>query len=426
MLFYVLIAFIALNVFTQEGVMAQECIDMNPLLFYRGPNLSWAVDHAVPTAPRQEVESRSSSGAYSRYRERQQVSVASAFRADDSQPPVTRGAIRTSRTLSVALEARAEDIQPVARSIRVKTTSRSAATSPIAMELEEESPILKRGRAAAERMQRQQEERLHQRYASMLPKTAYPGSVLSYMQELNSRQCGGVTCSMIICSIEDFPWLGIRDIPSIGGKGLFAKVPIRKDQVVSDYRGLFIIHDELLDMRMDPADEILVGDYKVEYNAGLVPPSGPNMLVSPSDAYRLSRLMFLGSEDHYPSSGDDANAPPGANALLQLLYIAYRDAYEMGNPVVLVLKSNGQTARFLRRKRPRTALVVVLGSIIGAVERKRYGNCIVYEDTGNGYQFVVEQTEERAADYNVATVRCSQAHVFLNPGGIDVGKAKRK
>ncbi|KAK5979349.1 hypothetical protein GCK32_021746 [Trichostrongylus colubriformis] len=32
MLFYVLIAFIALNVFTREGVMAQTCQDMIPSL----------------------------------------------------------------------------------------------------------------------------------------------------------------------------------------------------------------------------------------------------------------------------------------------------------------------------------------------------------------------------------------------------------
>ncbi|KAK5982077.1 hypothetical protein GCK32_000830, partial [Trichostrongylus colubriformis] len=99
------------------------------------------------------------------------------------------------------------------------------------------------------------------------------------MQELNSRQYDGglgyyqteyerqcFNLRRLAQPIQDFPWLEIRDIPSIGGRGLFAKVPILKDQVVSDYRGLFITHDERLNMRMDPADETLVGDYEVEYN----------------------------------------------------------------------------------------------------------------------------------------------------------------
>ncbi|KAK6736945.1 hypothetical protein RB195_019565 [Necator americanus] len=38
--------------------------------------------------------------------------------------------------------------------------------------------------------------------------------------------------------IQDFPWVEIREIPSIGGRGVFAKVPIPKDSVVCDYRGL--------------------------------------------------------------------------------------------------------------------------------------------------------------------------------------------
>ena len=59
------------------------------------------------------------------------------------------------------------------------------------MEEEGQSAILERGRAAAERIQRQHEERLRQRYASVLPEIAYYDNMLSYMQELNSRQYDG-------------------------------------------------------------------------------------------------------------------------------------------------------------------------------------------------------------------------------------------
>ncbi|KAK5977677.1 hypothetical protein GCK32_008312, partial [Trichostrongylus colubriformis] len=455
--------------------------------------LSWAESvmgrrsRAVPTASRQGVESSSessdeslyddvvsdyeidpsavgepsqiagfgSSEVRSRRREKQPAPVAVASRAENIQPPVARGAktiwrapaVPSEATAENPSEATAEDIQLVARDIRATTTSSLAMTSPIVMEIEGESTMLERAASAL---------RLH-----VTGNGQYDGG-LGYYQTEYERQCFNLR--RLAQPIQDFPWLEIRDIPSISGRGLFAKVPMRKDQVVSDYRGLFITHDERLNMRMDPADETLVGDYEVEYNessaqlripvmipprievipsddsscsqqmaishriaiqraidvrnlitsrnvfyslnvktrvAGLVPPSGSNMLVSPSDAYRHSRLMFLGSEDHYPISGNDANAPPKANALLQLLCIAYRDAYEMGNPVVLVLKSDGQAARFLRRKRSRTTFVVLLGSMIGAVERKRYGNCIVYEDTGNGCQFVVEQTKERAAEQSM-------------------------
>ncbi|KAK5980609.1 hypothetical protein GCK32_003582 [Trichostrongylus colubriformis] len=616
---------------------------------------------AVPTAPRQDVESSSESsdeslydvivgdreidtsttmeprqiaggsGTHSGGRVEQQAPVAVEARAEQSQSvAVSRGATTTSRlTMSSprAMEFGAEDSQSVTVGLGATTTSRlamtspigmelgaedsqtvtvgqgattrSAVASPVAMELEPESTILEGERAAAERMQRQEEERLHQRYASMLPETADPGNVLSYMQELNSRQYEGglgyyrteyerqcFNLRRLAQPIQDFPWLEIRDIPSIGGKGVFAKVQIQKDQVVSDYRGLFITHDDRMRMSMDPANETLVGDYEVEYNAyftddqgsrrqenysilahhpiykgavtlgrlfnhsskhnnlytykphqqdptdqgrqmqflvlfkasrnikvgeqlmwnygrqysettsvpmpclcqecaprlessaqlhipvmipprievipadddsysqqlrishriaaqqeidvrafitsrnvfyslnvktrvaGLVPPSDSNMFVTTHDAYRHSRLMFLGSEDHYPASREDPSIPPGANALLQLLCIAHKDSYEMGNPVVLVLKREEQRTKILRRKRAGSMFVVLLGSMIGAVERKRYGNCILYEETRNGCQFMVEQTEDRAEDESMLQL-FGEARLMYFPSSVD-------
>ncbi|KAK5982469.1 hypothetical protein GCK32_004737 [Trichostrongylus colubriformis] len=444
--------------------------------------------------------------------------------AEDSQSvTVGRGTTTTARlTMSspITMELGAEDSQSV--TVGQGATMRLAMASPVAMELEPESTILERERTAAERMQRQEEERLRQRYASMLPETADPGNVLIYMQELNSRQFEGglgyyrteyerqcFNLRRLAQPIQDFPWLEIRDIPSIGGKGVFAKVQIQKDQVVSDYRGLFITHDDRLRMRMDPANETLVGDYEVEYNgvcaatgydcisacvmvnshstmhtlviessaqlqipvmipprievipedddsysqqlgishriatqqeidvrafitsrnvfyslnvktrvAGLVPPSDPNIFATTYDAYRHSRLMFLGSEDHYPASREDPSIPSGANALLQLLCIAHKDAYEMGNPVVLVLKREEQRTKFLRRKRAGSMFVVLLGSMIGAVERKRYGNCILYEETRNGCQFMVEQTEDRAEDESMLQL-FGEARLMYFPSSVD-------
>ncbi|KAK5982074.1 hypothetical protein GCK32_000827 [Trichostrongylus colubriformis] len=334
-------------------------------------------DYEVPSAVGEPSQIAGSSEARSRYRKREPAPVAVASRAENIQPPVARGAKTISRAPAVPSEATAEDpseataedIQPVARDIRATTTSRLAMTSPIVMEIEGESSMLERTRAAAERMQRQQEERLRQRYASMLPETADPGSVLSYMQELNSRQYDGglgyyqteyerqcFNLRRLAQPIQDFPWLEIRDIPSIGGRGLFAKVPIRKDQVVGEQlmwnygrhysettsvpmpclcqecqpqlessaqlripvmipprievipsddgscsQQMAISHRIAIQRAIDVRNVITSRNVFYSLNvktrvAGLVPPSGPNMLVSPSDAYRHSRLMFLGSE----------------------------------------------------------------------------------------------------------------------------------
>ncbi|KAK5986385.1 hypothetical protein GCK32_000360 [Trichostrongylus colubriformis] len=465
-----------------------------------------------------------------------------------------------------------------------RTTITSEPTTSEAMEQEQEPEhqraVFRRGARSAARLQREQEQTLRDRYAAQIPEIADPARVLSYMQDLNSRQYSGglgyfqseyeqqcFNLRRVAQPIQDFPWLEIRDVPSIGGKGLFAKVAIQKDQVVSDYRGLFVASEDRLKMRMDSVNEKLVGDYEVEYNgyfvseqgvrtqrkysilahdpiykgavtlgrlfnhssrhanlytqtpqhryatdqgqqmqflvlfrakrnidpgeqllwdygkhykdttatpmtclcneckpqlesftdlripvevrprlevvpvdddsysqqmgildriairnkinvravitsrnvflslnaktrvAGLVPRSNANAFAHPFDAYRFSRHMFLGREDDYPALRDRHNIPPAnANALLQLLCVAYKDAYEMGNPVVLVLTRKGQRKWFMRKKKADTTFVVLLGPIIGSVERKRYGNCIIYEDMESRCQVVSEQTEDSATE----------------------------
>ncbi|KAK6049312.1 hypothetical protein COOONC_13182, partial [Cooperia oncophora] len=115
---------------------------------------------------------------------------------------------------------------------------------------------------------------------------------------------------------------------------------------------------------------------------------GSSRLADVGDAYRHSRLMFLGEEDGYPLSEDDGNIPLNANALLQLLCVAHRDAYGKGNPVVLLLKHEEGGARMRRRSVGAVLVVVLLGNLIEAVEKKRYGNCIVYDDVTKDYEVV--------------------------------------
>ncbi|KAK6036604.1 hypothetical protein COOONC_25891 [Cooperia oncophora] len=115
-------------------------------------------------------------------------------------------------------------------------------------------------------------------------------------------------------------------------------------------------------------------------------------------AYRHSRLMFLGDEDGFPAPQDDLNIPQNANALLQLLCVAYTDAYEKGNPVVLALKQEQ----------------VLLGRKIEAVEKKRYGNCIIYDDSRGDCQAVIEQTVETAQEKSMLQM-FGEARLFYFP-----------
>ncbi|XGW16368.1 hypothetical protein V3C99_001662 [Haemonchus contortus] len=440
-----------------------------------------------------------------------------------------------------------------------------------------QSGVLARGAAAKARFQQSEEAKKRERYASQLPEIANPAKVLDYMREFNSRQYSGglgyfqdeyeqqcFNLRRVAQPIQDFPWLEIRDIPSINGKGLFAKVNIQKDQVVSDYRGKFVTKEELEEMKtkMNPTDSLSVGDYEVEFLAhvgkkprselksysilahnpiykgavtlgrlcnhsskhpnlytercdrwhpanqgeqmellvlfrakrkilageqilwnygrkysstkstmeclcrkcspnlasstdlqipvpfprvlkfipsdddshsqqtgirvamaknikinaravitasnvlrslnvktripGLVPNNSSDAFADLLSVYRHSRLMFLGHEDDYPTRSDLADMPPNANTLLQLLCVAYRDAYEKSNPVVLVLKHEGGRTRLMRKKQ--TVFVVLLGEIIGPIQRKRYGNCIIYDESQNRCQTVVEQTEDRKSE----------------------------
>ncbi|KAK6767357.1 hypothetical protein RB195_026561 [Necator americanus] len=67
--------------------------------------------------------------------------------------------------------------------------------------------------------------------------------------------------------VQDFTWLQIREIPGIGGRGVFAKVPIPKDAVVCDYRGLVLEEKEanaLMD-RMGKEEREHVEAYLVQY-----------------------------------------------------------------------------------------------------------------------------------------------------------------
>ncbi|KAK6053029.1 hypothetical protein COOONC_09465 [Cooperia oncophora] len=76
--------------------------------------------------------------------------------------------------------------------------------------------------------------------------------------------------------IQDFPWLEVRDIPSINGRGIFAKTRILKDQIVCDYRGLFLTveaRDRMLE-HMTREESELVGDYEVSYLGYIYDPKG--------------------------------------------------------------------------------------------------------------------------------------------------------
>ncbi|EYB88989.1 hypothetical protein Y032_0238g3286 [Ancylostoma ceylanicum] len=67
--------------------------------------------------------------------------------------------------------------------------------------------------------------------------------------------------------IQDFPWLQIRDVPGIG-RGVFAKVAIEKNAVVSDYRGnatSYDYADEILS-KMSQKKREFFGLYMVEYS----------------------------------------------------------------------------------------------------------------------------------------------------------------
>ncbi|KAK6039389.1 hypothetical protein COOONC_23106 [Cooperia oncophora] len=141
---------------------------------------------------------------------------------------------------------------------------------------------------------------------------------------------------------------------------------------------------------------------------------GSSRLADVGDAYRHSRLMFLGEEDGYPLSEDDGNIPLNANALLQLLCVAHRDAYGKGNPVVLLLKHEEGGARMRRRSVGAVLVVVLLGNLIEAVEKKRYGNCIVYDDVTKDYEVVVEQTGDKEREKSLLQT-FGEARLFYFP-----------
>ncbi|EYC03338.1 hypothetical protein Y032_0094g2700 [Ancylostoma ceylanicum] len=133
-------------------------------------------------------------------------------------------------------------------------------------------------------------------------------------------------------------------------------------------------------------------------------------------AYRNSRWVVLGTEGQFVEAG---TVPEGANQLCRLLNMAFKDAFEEGNPVVLLLKS--------RRREP-NPLVILLGQAILDDSRKRYGNCLVFvEDMGLSYP-VEEQTEHtRTLDsvhkefakfdvvHNVTTLDDAWSQLRLNP-----------
>ncbi|KAK6050690.1 hypothetical protein COOONC_11804, partial [Cooperia oncophora] len=113
--------------------------------------------------------------------------------------------------------------------------------------------VLERGAEAREKYEKQLKILMRERYASPLPDPADPTNVVRYMQELNDKTyTGGLgyyrseyeqQCfdqRRLAQPIQDFPWLEVRDIPSINGRGIFAKTRILKDQIVCDYRGLFL------------------------------------------------------------------------------------------------------------------------------------------------------------------------------------------
>ncbi|PIO68382.1 hypothetical protein TELCIR_09833 [Teladorsagia circumcincta] len=137
--------------------------------------------------------------------------------------------------------------------------------------------------------------------------------------------------------------------------------------------GPFIPQQEIIDMKrqVDPVDAQQVADYEVEYNAYLTDTRG-NFITRKYTILAHERI-YKGADD-YPTSPNDVDIPLDANALLQLLCVAYKDAYKRGNPVVLMLKRDERLPRLLRKGRPAAILVVLLGRTIPATELKRYGN----------------------------------------------------
>ncbi|KAK6059587.1 hypothetical protein COOONC_02782 [Cooperia oncophora] len=121
--------------------------------------------------------------------------------------------------------------------------------------------------------------------------------------------------------------------------------------------------------------------------------------------------MFLGDEDGSCTARRFKHTQ-NANALLQLLCVAYTDAYEKGNPVVLALKQEQGRTRS-RSKQKETALVL-LGRKIEAVEKKRYGNCIIYDDSRGDCQAVIEQTVETAQERSMLQM-FGEARLFYFP-----------
>lgn len=113
---------------------------------------------------------------------------------------------------------------------------------------------------------------------------------------------------------------------------------------------------------------------------GLVADGAHSFFEDPLAAYRESRQLVFGVEDGYPGVMEEWQADAPLSPFPLLLRVARHDAYVNGNPVVLVLtqQTNG-------RKERTEAVVVLLGSLIGPLDAKRYGCCVVHDYKRNRF-----------------------------------------
>ncbi|VDP28228.1 unnamed protein product [Heligmosomoides polygyrus] len=117
-----------------------------------------------------------------------------------------------------------------------------------------------------------------------LPTPAKEEEILGYMRELNSMpyeepvkslnssfDLERFNCLRTAQPFQILPWLEIREIPEINGKGVFAKGKIGKSNIVSDYRSVLVPQHFVRDLQSSDQftqeQKDLINDYVVDINA---------------------------------------------------------------------------------------------------------------------------------------------------------------
>ncbi|VDO53086.1 unnamed protein product [Haemonchus placei] len=131
-----------------------------------------------------------------------------------------------------------------------------------------------------------------------------------------------------------------------------------KQQYLNLRRVAQLIQEELEEMKlkMELADRFLGGDYEVEFFAHI-------------DEKTKNELKSYSISAHSP---------------------IYK---EKSNLMALVLKHEGG-----RSRREQAVFVVLLGESIGPIQRKRYGNCTICDESQGSCQTRIEQTDDRKSD----------------------------